>query len=152
MITYFLPRDGELHILHPSIVHLFRSYRFLLSLLFYQFLDSVRLDPRDKWICSCIRSIRMNGGEEGEGGGEEKKFESMVSGSFRRVNVPHTFYTRRVDSFVRCITNTVLSPCDTIAIFQPSNNLSFVQQTIDSDGRTRISLHGNLRLVCQNRR
>lgn len=151
MITYFLPRDG-LHILHPSIVHLFPSYRFLLSLLFYQFLDSVRLDPRDKWICSCIRSIRMNGREEGEGGGEEKKFESMVSGSFRRVNVPHTFYTRRVDSFVRCITNTVLSPRDTIAIFQPSNNLSFVQQTIDSDGRTRISLHGNLRLVCQNRR
>lgn len=151
MITYFLPCDG-LHILHPSIVHLFRSYRFLLSLLFYQFLDSVRLDPRDKWICSCIRSIRMNGREEGEGGGEEKKFESMVSGSFRRVNVPHTFYTRRVDSFVRCITNTVLSPRDTIAIFQPSNNLSFVQQTIDSDGRTRISLHGNLRLVCQNRR
>lgn len=151
MITYFLPRDG-LHILHPSIDHLFRSYRFLLSLLFYQFLDSVRLDPRDKWICSCIRSIRMNGREEGKGGGEEKKFESMVSGSFRRVNVPHTFYTRRVDSFVRCITNTVLSPRDTIAIFQPSNNLSFVQQTIDSDGRTRISLHGNLRLVCQNRR
>lgn len=73
MITYFLPRDGELHILHPSIVHLFRSYRFLLSLLFYQFLDSVRLDPRDKWICSCIRPIRMNGREEGKGEGGKRK-------------------------------------------------------------------------------
>lgn len=61
--------------------------------------------------CSCIRPIRMNGRErEKEREKKEKKFESMVSGSFRRVNVPHTFYTRRVDSFVSCITNTVLSP------------------------------------------
>lgn len=65
-LIYFPVMDYAFPTLGLSI--LFRSYRFLLS-SFYQFLGSTRWS-RDKWICSCIRPIRMN---ERERGGEKKK-------------------------------------------------------------------------------
>lgn len=69
MITYFLPRDGELHILHPSIVHLFRSYRFLLSLLFYQFLDSFgSIQEISGYAPASVRSEWMDERRGKEGG------------------------------------------------------------------------------------
>lgn len=135
-LIYFPVMDYAFPTLGLSI--LFRSYRFLLS-SFYQFLGSTRWS-RDKWICSCIRPIRMNGREEGKK--RRKKFESTVYPVPFDASTCRIRFTRGV-SILLCVASRTQSspPRDTIAIFQPSNNLSFVQRTIDTDEHG-ISPHG----------
>lgn len=133
-LIYFPVMDYAFPTLGLSI--LFRSYRFLLS-SFYQFLGSTRsrdmlLHPSDQneWT------------RERRGKKEEKKFESTVYPVPFDASTCRIRFTRGV-SILLCVASRTQSspPRDTIAIFQPSNNLSFVQRTIDTDEHG-ISPHG----------
>lgn len=136
LFTYLLPRNG-LRIPHPWIIDPFSFVSVSLVLV----LSISRLDSMiERYAPASVRSEWMD--ERREGKKEEKKFESTVYPVPFDASTCRIRFTRGV-SILLCVASRTQSspPRDTIAIFQPSNNLSFVQRTIDTDEHG-ISPHG----------